>query len=64
MAELIGTLNPGDEIVITRDEVPVAKLVGQRSWEAKRRVPGNCKGMINLAVEDDEHLKDFQEYMP
>jgi antitoxin (DNA-binding transcriptional repressor) of toxin-antitoxin stability system len=64
LAELIGTLNPGEEIVITRDEAPVAKLVGQRSSERKRRIPGNCKGMISLAVEDDEHLKDFEEYMP
>jgi hypothetical protein len=26
-------------------------------------VPGNCKGMITLAVEDDEHLQDFEEHM-
>ena len=30
----------------------------------KPRVLGNCKGMITLLVEDDEHLEGFAEYMP
>jgi prevent-host-death family protein len=63
LTELIGRLSPGEEIVITQNQEPVAKLVGQRPSERKPRVPGNCKGMITLAVEDDEHLKDFEEYM-
>ena len=25
---------------------------------------GSCKGMLNVVSEDDEHLKDFAEYMP
>jgi prevent-host-death family protein len=64
LGELIGRLTPGEEIVITQNKKPVAKLVGQRPSERKTPVPGNCKGMITLAVEDDEHLKDFAEYMP
>jgi hypothetical protein len=24
---------------------------------------GSCKGMLNILSEDDEHLKDFAEYM-
>jgi prevent-host-death family protein len=64
LTELIGRLSPGEEIVITQNQQPVAKLVGQRPSERKPRVPGNCKGMITLAVEDDEHLKDFEEHMP
>ena len=64
LTELIGSLSPGEEIVITQNQQPVAKLVGQRTSERKPRVPGNCKGMITLAVEDEEHLKDFEEYMP
>ena len=50
--------------MITQNQQPVAKLVGQRPSERKPRVPGNCKGMITLAVEDDEHLKYFEEHMP
>jgi prevent-host-death family protein len=64
LGELVRTLTLGDEIVITQDQEPVAKLVGQRPSERKQPILGNCKGMITLAVEDDEHLKDFAEYMP
>lgn len=34
---------------------------------AKRRQPrqpGSAKGRLKILVEDDEHLADFQEYMP
>ena len=27
------------------------------------RKPGNCKGMLTILAEDDEHLQDFAEYM-
>jgi antitoxin (DNA-binding transcriptional repressor) of toxin-antitoxin stability system len=63
LPELIGLLVPGEEILITRDQQTVARLVGERPAERKPRVPGNCKGLITLLVEDDEHLKDFEEYM-
>jgi antitoxin (DNA-binding transcriptional repressor) of toxin-antitoxin stability system len=64
LPELIDRLAPGDEIVLTRGRKPVAKLIGEKPAERRRRVPGNCKGMITLAVEDDEHLEHFAEYMP
>ncbi len=63
LPELIGRLAPGEEILITQDQQPVARLVGERPVERKPRVPGNCKGLITLLVEDDEHLKDFEEYI-
>jgi antitoxin (DNA-binding transcriptional repressor) of toxin-antitoxin stability system len=63
LPELIGKLAPGEEIVITQDQQPVARLVGERSARSRPRVPGNCKGLINLLAEDEEHLKDFEEYM-
>ena len=27
------------------------------------RKAGNCRGMITIVADDDEHLKDFAEYM-
>jgi antitoxin (DNA-binding transcriptional repressor) of toxin-antitoxin stability system len=63
LPELIGKLAPGEEIIITQDQQPVARLVGVRPPERRPRVPGNCKGLINLLVEDEEHLKDFEESM-
>ena len=63
LAELIRQLAPGEEIIITENQQPVAKLVSQPK-PSQRRQPGRCKGMITLLVEDDEHLEGFKEYMP
>jgi antitoxin (DNA-binding transcriptional repressor) of toxin-antitoxin stability system len=63
LRELIHRLAPGEEIIITENQQPVAKLVSQPPSPQQPRVPGNCRGMIHLLVEDEEHLKDFQEYM-
>ena len=32
--------------------------------ETPRAVPGRGKGMLTIIAEDDDHLKDFAEYMP
>lgn len=63
LAELIHQLAPGEEIIITENRRPVAKLVSQPK-PLQRREPGRCKGMITLLVEDEEHLEGFREYMP
>lgn len=59
LADLIHRLAPGEEIVITENQQPVARLVSQPQ-PLKRREPGRCKGMITLLVEDDEHLESFK----
>lgn len=64
LKEIIHQLAPGEEVVITENQQPVAKLVGELASPRKPRQAGRCKGMITLLVEDDEHLKDFAEYMP
>jgi prevent-host-death family protein len=63
LTKLIHELPAGDEVVITENNQPVARLVGA-SPVRKPRHPGNCRGMLTIAREDDEHLKDFAEYMP
>jgi prevent-host-death family protein len=63
LPELIDRLAPGDEVVITQNNRPVAKLVSSRSAR-KPRQPGNCKGMLTILSEGDEHLEHFREYMP
>lgn len=60
LAELIHQLSPGEEIVITENQQPVAKLVSSVRTP-QRRQPGRCKGMIELLVEDEEHLAGFEE---
>lgn len=64
LAELVSKLVPGEEVVITRDEQPVAKLVGQRTTRRQPRQLGSAKGKLLLLAEDEAHLEDFREYMP
>ncbi len=64
LPELLDSLSPGDEVILTRNHRPVAKLVSQAPKPPQPRKPGNCKGMITLLVEGDEHLQGFAEYMP
>jgi antitoxin (DNA-binding transcriptional repressor) of toxin-antitoxin stability system len=62
LVELVRALGPGDEIVLTQDNRPVAKIIPNQ--ESRLRHPGNCKGMLSIGQEDKEHLVDFKEYMP
>jgi prevent-host-death family protein len=64
LQELIDGLAPGEEVVITRNQQPVAKLVGQQRLVRKPRQPGSAKGKLIILTEDDAHLEDFKEYMP
>ncbi|HEX3659334.1 MAG TPA: type II toxin-antitoxin system prevent-host-death family antitoxin [Pirellulales bacterium] len=64
LLDLIHKLQPGDELVITENNQPVAKLVSEKPLKGQRPPPGLCKGMITIVADDDEHLQDFAEYMP
>jgi prevent-host-death family protein len=63
LKELIHELAPGEEVIITENQQPVAKLVSEATKQRQPRKAGNCIGMIQIVADDDEHLKDFQEYM-
>jgi antitoxin (DNA-binding transcriptional repressor) of toxin-antitoxin stability system len=63
LPQLIHGLAPGDELVIIENDRPLAKvtaLAGQKP----EPIPGRAKGMLTVLVEDDEHLRDFKEYLP
>jgi prevent-host-death family protein len=64
-AELIAKVLAGDEIVITQDEKPIARLVPEKSTVVMQpRVPGSAKDMIAYMADDfDAPLDDFKEYM-
>lgn len=64
LPELVEKLGPDDELVITRDDRPVAKLVGGPAPARTPRRPGSAKGKLVILAEDEEHLEDFKEYMP
>jgi len=63
LPEIIDNLVSGEELLITRNNQPVAKLVGQQQPVRKPRQPGSAKGKLVILAEDDEHLQDFAEYM-
>ena len=63
LPELIDSLFPGEELVITRNNQPVAKLIGQQRPVHEPRRPGSAKGKLIILTEDEEHLEDFKDYM-
>ena len=63
LAELVSRLAPGEEVVITANEQPVAKLMGQPTRALQPRQPGRAKGKLIILADDEEHLEDFKEYM-
>jgi prevent-host-death family protein len=63
LSEVIDKLAPGEEVIITRNEQPVAKLVGQQRPKRQPRRPGSAKGKLVILAEDDAHLQDFKDYM-
>lgn len=52
---------PGDEILLVRNGQSMARIVPE-----KHATPtfGSCRGMLTIGEDDDEHLNDFQKYMP
>jgi antitoxin (DNA-binding transcriptional repressor) of toxin-antitoxin stability system len=63
LPEIIDRLQPGESLVITRNDQPVARLLAEEKPKRKPRKPGSAKGMLTIISDDDEHLKDFAEYM-
>jgi antitoxin (DNA-binding transcriptional repressor) of toxin-antitoxin stability system len=61
---LIANLKPGEEVLITQGQRPVARLVGEAAEPRTPRVPGSAVGLLTIVEDDDEHLEDFKEYMP
>ena len=65
LKDLIHQLRPGDEVIITEDHKPVARLVPQPPpARPPRPGPGLCRGMItHMAPDFDAPLEDLREYM-
>lgn len=54
----------GEEVVITHEQKPIAKLVSLAAPKLKKRIKaGSAKGLIKIAEDFDEPLEDFKEYM-
>lgn len=64
LAELIHSLPMREELIITEGDCAIARLRRESTPVVGRREPGLAKGMLIILEDDDEHLKDFAEYMP
>jgi len=69
--ELIAGLKRDEEIIITADNLPVARLTAvndqtgeQPETKPKRRQAGLSDSIIWISPDFDEPLDDFKEYMP
>lgn len=60
LKELIHQMSPGDELVITEDTQPIAKIVCERPGPTsqQRATPGLGKGMITFVSPDFNALLD------
>lgn len=62
LAKLIAQIGDGENVVITQDDKPIAKLV-PIDTQKPRRQAGTAKGMVWMAPDFDEPLEDFKDYM-
>ncbi len=63
---LIQILMAGEEIWITQNSRPIAKIVSleeKKKTSTKRIKAGSAKGLIRMSEDFDEPLADFREYM-
>ena len=56
LSEVIDTLAPGEEVIITHTQQPVAQLIPPPVAQPQP-VFGSCKGMLTIMSEDEEHLE-------
>jgi prevent-host-death family protein len=64
LPQLIGKLEPGEEVIITSGNQPVARLIGEAKQAKLTRRPGTLRGtVLYMAPDFDAPLEDFREYM-
>lgn len=64
--EIVHRIGPGEEILITENDQPVAKIVGElrAPRHHSRASAGALKGMVTYVADDfDAPLPDMREYM-
>lgn len=59
LADLVAAAENGNEVLLTREGRPVARLVPA----LPDRVPGSARGLITMSDDFDAPLEDFADYM-
>ena len=62
LSELIEQTIGGDEVIITKDGKPIAKLVAVTRANKQRNF-GSAKDLIKISDDFDEPVDNFKEYM-
>ena len=62
LTALVNAAAAGEDIFILKDDQCSVQLV-PRAIKKRKRQFGSAKGMISMAPDFDEPLKDFAEYM-
>ena len=64
LLQLIDQLKSGEEVVITKNSLPVARLIAAESAAIQVRQLGTLHGTVTYMAPDfDAPLEDFREYM-
>ena len=65
LAEIIEKLTPGEEVVLTRDDKPLATLRATPLSEPTPRMFGTLKGTILYIAPDFDAIPEgFEDYLP
>lgn len=62
LPKLIEAAIEGEEIVITKDDRPVVKLVPVSPVKGRRKA-GSAKGLVTISDDFDEPIADFEDYL-
>ncbi|MEW6738157.1 MAG: type II toxin-antitoxin system Phd/YefM family antitoxin [Acidobacteriota bacterium] len=62
LTDLVEAAIKGEEIIITRGNRPIVKLVPIEQSKPQPQF-GSAKGMITMSDDFDEPLEEFKEYM-
>jgi antitoxin (DNA-binding transcriptional repressor) of toxin-antitoxin stability system len=64
LKELIANLAPGEEVTLTANQQPVAKLIATAAPPRQPRRAGTLRGtVLYMAPDFNAPLEDFKEYM-
>ena len=62
LEELVREAARGEEVILTREGQPVAKIIPVMQRIARRRF-GSARGLIRMRSDFDEPLEDFRDYL-
>jgi prevent-host-death family protein len=62
LPDLIRQLAPGDEVVITENDEPVARILPPNSSKLLRKLGSLCGTVLYMAPDFDQPLEEFREY--